>query len=172
MACSNPTSKSECTAEQAWDWSEGKVIFSSGSPFDTFQRNGVDINFSQGNNMYQFPGIGMGVVMSGARLVNDRMLYAASCAVADALTEEEVKESRIYPHLNRIIEVSKAVAVAVAKAAVESKMCPPIEMKHKKGIEVECSYSDLYDNQFYTPSYEEIVYDPSAGNHVTEKTVH
>lgn len=110
--------------------------------------------------------------MSKARLVNSRMLYAASCAVADMLTEEEIQQSRIYPHLNRIIDVSKAVAVAVAKAAVESEMCPPLERKYKRGIEVECSYEDLYDNLFYTPAYEEIVYDPLAGNHVTEKTVH
>ena len=77
--------------------------------------------------MYQFPGIGMGVVMSKARQVNNTMLYKASCAVADMLDEDEISRGRIFPQLSRIVDVSKNVAIEVAKAAVESKVCPPIE---------------------------------------------
>ena len=89
--CSNPTSKAECTAEQVYDWTEGRGIFAAGSPFPPFERNGKTIYPSQGNNMYIFPGLGQGCVFSKARVVNQSMLYRAALAVGEMLTEEEIE---------------------------------------------------------------------------------
>lgn len=88
--CSNPTSKSECTAEQVYEWTDGRGVFASGSPFSPFIRKGRTVYPSQGNNMYIFPGLGQGVVMSKARVVNQKMLYRSALAVSECLTPREI----------------------------------------------------------------------------------
>lgn len=73
---SNPTSKSECTAAQAYEWTDGNLIFASGSPFEPVQMSdGRSYTVSQCNNMYIFPGLGLGASLCGAKRVTDRMLY-------------------------------------------------------------------------------------------------
>jgi len=117
FALSNPTSKSECTAEEAYTYSGGRAIFASGSPFPSFRLYGKTYNPGQGNNSYIFPGVGLGVVVSGARIVTDEMFAAAAHALADQVTEEEMAAGRIYPTLNRIREVSLGIATSVAEIA-------------------------------------------------------
>lgn len=117
FALSNPTSKSECTAEEAYTYSGGRAIFASGSPFPSFRLYGKTFNPGQGNNSYIFPGVGLGVVVSGARHVTDEMFAAAALALADQVTEEEMRAGRIYPVLSRIRDVSLGIAAAVAEIA-------------------------------------------------------
>ncbi len=117
FALSNPTSQSECTAAEAYEWSDGRAIFASGSPFPPVQFEGRSIVPGQGNNAYIFPGVGLGIVVSGAKRVTRTMFSIAAKALASTVTDAELAEGRVYPALGRIREVSAAIAEAVAGEA-------------------------------------------------------
>ncbi|KAK7319950.1 hypothetical protein RJT34_04679 [Clitoria ternatea] len=119
MALSNPTSQSECTAEEAYQWSEGRAIFASGSPFDPVEYKGKVYASGQANNAYIFPGFGLGLVISGAIRVHDDMLLAASEALAKQVTEENYKNGLIYPPFSNIRKISANIAASVAAKAYE-----------------------------------------------------
>eukprot|EP00033_Pygsuia_biforma_P000873 GCRY01001012.1.p1 GENE.GCRY01001012.1~~GCRY01001012.1.p1 ORF type:complete len:576 (+),score=81.78 GCRY01001012.1:113-1840(+) len=119
MALSNPTSKSECTAEQAYSWSQGRAIFCSGSPFPSVEIDGKTFSPGQGNNSYIFPGLGMGVVSVKSRSVTDSMFYKAALSLSSQVTAHELAQGSIYPQLDRIRAVSLKVAAAVAEEAFE-----------------------------------------------------
>ncbi|CAF1697058.1 unnamed protein product [Brassica napus] len=114
LALSNPTSQAECTAEQAYTWTEGRAIFGSGSPFDPVEYNGKTYLPGQANNCYIFPGLGLGLIMSGAIRVRDDMLLAASEALAAQVTEENFANGLIYPPFSNIREISANIAASVA----------------------------------------------------------
>ncbi|XP_027155171.1 NADP-dependent malic enzyme [Coffea eugenioides] len=119
MALSNPTSQSECTAEEAYKWSEGRAIFASGSPFDPVEFNGKVYVPGQANNCYIFPGFGFGLVMCGAIRVHDDMLLAASEALAKQVTDEHYARGMIYPPFANIRKISAHIAAGVAAKAYE-----------------------------------------------------
>ncbi len=117
FSLSNPTSQSECTAEEAYKWTDGRAIFASGSPFDPVTYKGQTFVPAQGNNAYVFPGIGLGVLVSGAKLVTDEMFMAAAKALAAEVSSGDLEIGCIMPPLSRIREVSAKLAVAVAEVA-------------------------------------------------------
>lgn len=119
FAMSNPTDMCECTAQQAYDWTDGRAIFASGSPFDdVVDANGnVLMHPSQSNNMFVFPGVGLGVVSSQAKFVSDSMLYAAAKALVNAVPEANLKQNNVFPDIENIREVSKQIAIEVARTA-------------------------------------------------------
>jgi malate dehydrogenase (oxaloacetate-decarboxylating)(NADP+) len=117
FSLSNPTSQSECTAEEAYRWTNGRAIFASGSPFDPVTFNGRTYVPAQGNNSYVFPGIGLGVLVSGARLVTDEMFMAAAKTLAAEVSTADLEKGCIMPPLAHIREVSAKLAAAVAQVA-------------------------------------------------------
>jgi malate dehydrogenase (oxaloacetate-decarboxylating)(NADP+) len=122
FALSNPTSKAECTAEQAYRWTDGRGIYASGSPFEPVELNGTRHVPTQGNNAYIFPGLGLGAILSGAKHVTDEMFYTAAQAVANMTTDSMLAEGSILPSLTQIRNVSATIATAVAKHAWETKL--------------------------------------------------
>ncbi|MBM3343062.1 MAG: NAD-dependent malic enzyme [Betaproteobacteria bacterium] len=117
FALSNPTSQSECTAEQAYRWSGGRALFACGSPFDPVSLSGKTFVPRQGNNSYIFPGIGLGVLACGAKTITDDMFMSAAHALAQLVTESDLEQGSLYPALPRIREVSAAIAATVADNA-------------------------------------------------------
>lgn len=116
---SNPTSKSECTAQDAVEWSEGRAIVASGSPFAPVMYNGKRHRIGQGNNAFIFPGVGLGISAAGVKRVSEKMFLEAARALASMVTEEDLAESAVYPQVSRIREFSLAVACATVKQAVK-----------------------------------------------------
>ena len=120
FALSNPTSKAECTAEQAYTWSDGRAIFASGSPFDPVKFGNQTFVPGQGNNAYIFPGVGLGVIVSRSRVVTDEMFLAAAHSLANQVTEADLERGRVYPALSSIRQVSGLIARDVAKMAYDN----------------------------------------------------
>ncbi|KAL2544821.1 NADP-dependent malic enzyme 3 [Forsythia ovata] len=145
LALSNPTSQSECTAEEAYTWSEGRAIFCSGSPFDPFEYDGKLLVPGQANNAYIFPGFGLGLIMSGTIRVHDDLLLAASEALAAQVTEENYAKGLVYPPFSNIRKISANIAANVAAKSYELGLAS--RLPRPKDL-VKCAESCMY-----TPIY-------------------
>ena len=146
FALSNPTSKSECTAEEAYSWSEGKAIFASGSPFDTVRLKGKTYHPEQGNNAYVFPGVGLGIVASGATRVTDEMFLVAAHALADMMEYKNLEKGALYPALAEIRNVSKRIALAVALEVYNSDLASQPRPENLEQHIKEIMYSPHYES--------------------------
>ena len=119
FALSNPTAKSECTASQAYEWTGGRAIFASGSPFPPVDYQGKTFVPGQANNAYIFPGVGLGAIVSNSNRVTDEMFFIAARELASMVSEHDLGLGRLFPSLSRIREVSARIAVSVAAHAFE-----------------------------------------------------
>jgi malate dehydrogenase (oxaloacetate-decarboxylating)(NADP+) len=117
FALSNPTSKAECTAEQAYEWTQGHAIFASGSPFAPVEFRGRTYVPGQGNNAYIFPGVGLGALACEARRITDEMFLVAARALAEEVSQADLDAGRIYPPITQIRAVSVRIATALAELA-------------------------------------------------------
>jgi malate dehydrogenase (oxaloacetate-decarboxylating)(NADP+) len=122
FALSNPTSRAECTAEQAYKWSRGQAVFVSGSPFATVTYEGRELKPGQGNNAYVFPGIGLGAVVCRAKRIPDEFFLTAARTLAGLVTEKDLERGTVYPPLRDIRKISLAIAVRVAEDAYKRKL--------------------------------------------------
>ncbi|KAJ4778509.1 Malic enzyme [Rhynchospora pubera] len=161
FAMSNPTKNAECTPEEAFSIVGENVIFASGSPFHDVNLGDGKIGHSnQGNNMYLFPGIGLGTLLSGARVISDGMLQAAAECLAAYMKDEEVHEGVIYPPISRIRDITKEVAAAVVREAVKEDLAEgyrdmdPRELERLNEEEI----IEYVQNNMWSPEYPTLVY--------------
>ncbi len=141
---SNPTSRSECTAEEAYTWSEGRAIVASGSPFAPVTVHGRRLVPGQSNNAYIFPGLGLGVMLSRARLVADSMFAAAAETLAGLVSDTALEQGTLFPPLSAIREVSHSIAMAVAQVAYRSGSARAPEPADLSGY----IRSQMYDGRY------------------------
>jgi malate dehydrogenase (oxaloacetate-decarboxylating)(NADP+) len=144
FALSNPTSKAECSAEEAYRYTNDRALFACGSPYDPVTINGKTFVPRQGNNSYIFPGVGLGAIASETKLVTDEMFMAAAHTLAEMVSEEDLKQGSLYPALPRIREVSANIGAAVAAVA------------YQRGLASGPAPNDLralVESQMYDPRY-------------------
>ena len=143
FALSNPTSNAECTAEQAYNWTNGNCIFASGSPFQKVSVNGLTFDPGQCNNVYIFPGVGLGAIYANVKTLSDKMFLIAAKTIPEFLTVEDIKSGRIFPKLERIRDIS----VKIAKNIVISTLNVDIDSKKEKKIEDEI-YTRMFKAEY------------------------
>jgi len=141
---SNPTSHSECTAEEAYFWSKGKAIFASGSPFAPVEYQGKVFTPGQGNNVFIFPALGLAIFATEAKRVTDDLLLTAAEAVAEQVSFEDFEKGLIYPNVDAILKVSVKVAEKVAEEIFRLGLA---------SIERPSSISDFIKSKMYVPEY-------------------
>ena len=119
MPLSNPTASAECSAADAIAWTDGAAVFASGSPFPPVEYGGKTYQTSQCNNMFVFPGVGLGATVAECTVVSDNMLHAAAEACANSVSDDEMARGQVFPDVARIRDVSLNVAVAVIESALK-----------------------------------------------------
>eukprot|EP01043_Picozoa_sp_COSAG02_P000488 COSAG02_NODE_9_length_59728_cov_36.104714_11_plen_375_part_00 len=154
---SNPTSKAEATADDVFRITEGRAIFGSGSPFANPTVNGKDCIANQANNMYIFPGLGLGTVISGARIISDGMLMAAAEAVASYCSDEDSARGLIFPDLGEIREVSRKVAVATVQQALKEGLVAEALRDSLSDLSEE-ELSEGINERMWKPRYHPVIY--------------
>ncbi|CAO2835210.1 unnamed protein product [Amaranthus hypochondriacus] len=161
FAMSNPTKNAECTPEEAFSIVGDHVVYASGSPFkDVDLGNGKIGHVNQGNNMYLFPGIGLGVLLSGSRIISDSMFQAAAERLAGYMTDEEVINGVIYPSISRIRDITKEVAAAVIKEAVEEDLAEGYRDMDARELQKlnEEQILEYIEKNMWNPEYPTLVY--------------
>lgn len=143
---SNPTDRAEATPTDLLHWTDGKALVAAGSPFEPVNYAGRVYKIGQGNNVFIFPGLGLGALLANSSVVTDEMVSAGSQAVANTMTEQELADGMLYPEISRLREVTKHVAHAVACKAIEDGFA---------NVSQEAIESAL-DNDLWQPDYPEI----------------
>jgi malate dehydrogenase (oxaloacetate-decarboxylating) len=120
LPLSNPTSVAEATPLDVLRWTEGRALVATGSPFDAVDVDGRRRVIGQANNVFIFPGVGLGAVAAEARVITDRMFLLAARTLADAVTDARLASGAIYPPVDDLRRVTRAIAIVVAQEAVDS----------------------------------------------------
>ncbi len=148
LPMSNPTSISEAVPEDLLKWTDGKALVATGSPFDAVETSDGPRRIGQANNVFVFPGIGLGAIITEASEITDGMIGAAATALAKSLSSTDIAEQSLTPNISRLWEVCGDVALAVAQQAIED------------GVALQADSSLLQErlNEYrWRPAYPEIV---------------
>lgn len=142
FALSNPTSKAECTAEQAYEHTDGRCVFASGSPFPPVTYKGKTYHPGQGNNSYIFPGVALGVICAGASTIPEDIFLISAQRLAEIVTEEDLEMGSLYPPLETIQDCSIKIAVRIMEYAYKNGLaCTQPEPSDKEAF----IRSQMYD---------------------------
>ncbi len=142
---SNPTFKAEATPEEIFKWTKGKAIVATGSPFPPVEYKGKAYEISQCNNVYIFPGIGLGATVAKAKKITSNMFLAAAKTLASLSPSLKDPYSPIFPNFQKLQSVSKKIALSVAKQAIKDKVSP---------IDPKTNISSLIDKKAWKPHYD------------------
>ena len=148
MPFSNPTDHSEARPEEVIRWTEGRALVATGSPFDDVDYEGRRYRIGQGNNVFIFPGLGLGALLAGASRVSDGMISATAVALAEEVTQEELDKGMVYPEIGRLRDVSRVVAAAVMRAASDEGVGDSLE---------DSEIESRIDAAFWDPRYRRYV---------------
>jgi malic enzyme len=144
LPLSNPTSVCEATPIDILRWSDGRALVATGSPFDPVEVNGATREIGQANNVFVFPGLGLGAIAAEARAITPRMFLLAAQTLADAVSDERLATGALYPPVSELRSVSRAIAIRVAKEALESGLA---------GIDPATDVDALVDGAMWWPAY-------------------
>jgi malate dehydrogenase (oxaloacetate-decarboxylating) len=144
---SNPTAKSEATPADVLAWTGGRALVATGSPFGPVQEGGRTHLIGQANNVFVFPGIGLGAIVAGTTGVTDRMFLAAAHTLAGLVDDERLRQGALYPSLNELRNASRQIAVAIVREARDSGLA---RLGDQANIE------DAVDAAMWTPGYQEL----------------
>jgi malate dehydrogenase (oxaloacetate-decarboxylating)(NADP+) len=147
FAYSNPTEHAECTAEEAYRWSDGRALYAAGVQFQPVRYNGKTLIPGQGNNLYIFPAVGLAIYATQARLVTDEMFIAAAQAVADQVTEDEIRSGLLYPPQSNILETEITTAERVAQVIFDRGFA---------GVKPPKYLRRFLESQLYKPEYSSV----------------
>ncbi len=150
LPLSNPTSKVEATPVDVLHWSEGRAIVATGSPFAPVEVDGRSVHIGQANNVFIFPGLGLGAIAAEARIISDRMFLLAAQTLASLVTDDRLATGGIYPHVDDLRSVTRAIAIAVAREAIDSELAL---------VRPDTDVEALVDGAMWWPEYVE--YEPA-----------
>merc|ERR1712038_1793304 len=145
FALSNPTSQAECTAEEAYKYSDGRAVFASGSPFPSYEMNGKVFEPGQGNNAYIFPGVALGTICTGIHHISEDVFLSAAEALADMVSDSDYAVGRLYPPLSEIRDCSVKIAKRIAEEAYADKTASTYPEPEDKEAFIR---SQLYDYNY------------------------
>ena len=150
LPLSNPTSVAEATPVDILRWTDGRAIVATGSPFDAVEVDGRRREIGQANNVFIFPGLGLGAIVAEARSITDRMFLLAARTLAAAVTDDRLASGAIYPSVGELRAVSRAIAIEVVREAVEAGLA---------GIDPGSDIEALVDAAMWWPEY--VPYEPA-----------
>jgi len=154
---SNPTSKAECSAEDAFKWTNSQCIFASGSPFPKVKLdNGKTLIPAQGNNAYIFPGLALGIIACQSTRITDEMFLIAAETLANLVTDEMLENGTIYPGIDKIRQCSFEIAVKIVEKCYNDGFATQVKPKDIKKLVRSCQYNHKKHNQFRSNAFDNL----------------